>query len=311
MDPDQELESEDTPKQGRPPRHRSALLLGIAAAAGIIIGLIVVSFFSRPPTESEEATAPPAQKAEAPSREGSAAQEPDGTPSGGPAQAELSFDGTKPPAAEPPSELDAKTHQGRALPGDALAERSRLPVIGLPPNADRFDLEGLVFPQLSYCIYAGAYKDPLEASTTWSELDSNYLDAYIVPVEVKGNVAQSLFGVTKDGIWYRVLTGHFSSKEEARKTLGVMMEELPGYQPEIMRFPYAIECGRFLVPEEARMVTERLDQEGFFPYTQTFPTSDDRTLTRILVGCYFSLPGAEGQKQLLEGKEFSCEIVER
>jgi cell division septation protein DedD len=78
-----------------------------------------------------------------------------------------------------------------------------------------------------------------------------------------------------------------------------------------MRFPYAIECGRFLVPEEARMVTERLDQAGFFPYSQTFPTSDDRTLTRILVGCYFSMPRAEGQKQLLEGEEFPCEIVER
>ena len=181
----------------------------------------------------------------------------------------------------------------------------------LPPNADRFDLEGLVFPQLPYCIYTGAYKDPLEASTTWSELDSNYLDAYIVPVEVKGNVAQSLFGVTKDGTWYRVLTGHFSSKEEARKTLAVMMEELPGYQPEIMRFPYAVECGRFLDPEEARMVMERLDQAGFFPYTQKFPTNDDRTLARVLVGSHFSMQGAEGLKKLLEEKEFPCEIVER
>jgi hypothetical protein len=181
----------------------------------------------------------------------------------------------------------------------------------LPPNADDFDLEGLVFPQLPYCIYTGAYKDPLEASTTWSELDSNYLDAYIVPVEVKGNVAQSLFGVTKDGTWYRVMTGHFSSKEEARKTLGVMMVELPGYQPEIMRFPYAVDCGRFLLPEEARMITERLDQAGFFPYTQKFPTSEDTTVTRVLVGCFFSKAGAEGQKQLLEEQAFPCEIVER
>jgi hypothetical protein len=236
---------------------------------------------------------------------------PDGTQPSGSTEADPSLHGSTPPASEPSSELEAKTNQDRPPLHESLAARSRLPVISLPPNADRFDLEGLVFPQLPYCIYTGAYRDPVEASTTWSELDSNYLDAYIVPVEVKGNVAQSLFGVTKDGIWYRVLTGHFSSKEEARKTLGVMMEELPGYQPEIMRFSYAVDCGRFLVPEEARTVTERLDQAGFFPYTQTFPASEDRTLTRVLVGCFFSMAGAEGQKQLLEEKEFPCEIAER
>jgi hypothetical protein len=59
------------------------------------------------------------------------------------------------------------------------------------------------------------------------------------------------------------------------------------------------------------MVMERLDQAGFFPYSQRFPTSDDRTLTRVLVGSYFSIQGAEGLKKLLEEKEFPCEIVER
>ncbi len=186
-----------------------------------------------------------------------------------------------------------------------------MPAVDLPADADRFDLEALALPPLPYCIYTGAYKDYQEAATTQSELDSNYLAAYIVPIEIRGNVAQSLFGVTQDGLWYRVLTGHFSSKEEARKTLGVMMEELPGYQPEIMRFPYTLECGRFLAQEAARELADRLDKAGVFHYTQVYPTRDGRSVTRILVGCFFSEQGAKDQEGPLQEKGVSCTVAER
>jgi hypothetical protein len=186
-----------------------------------------------------------------------------------------------------------------------------MPLITLPSNPDNFDLEKIVLPPLPYCIYTDAYKNLKEAATTRSELDSNYLAAYIVPVEIKGNVAQSLFGVTQDGLWYRVMTGHFASKSEARKTLAVMMKELPGYQPEIMRFPYALECGRFLAPEEVRKLSDRLDQKGVFHYTQDYPTSEGKTFTRILVGCYFSERGAKAEAGRLQEKGFDCRVVER
>ena len=188
---------------------------------------------------------------------------------------------------------------------------SGMPIISLPADADRFELEAVLLPPLPYCIFVGAYKDFQEAATTQSELDSNYLTAYIIPVEIKGNVAQSLFGVTQDGLWYRVLTGHFTSKETARKTLALMMEELPGYQPEILRFPFTLECGRFLVAEQAQELSEKLDQESVFHYTQTYPTSDGKAVTRILVGAFFSRKGAEDQAGRLQGKGFSCQLTER
>ncbi len=215
------------------------------------------------------------------------------------------------PVGQPAAGAEAAAAPDRASSDAESYRPSGTPVISLPAEMDSFDLEAVVLPPLPYCIYAGAFKDFHEAATTQSELDSNYLAAYIVPVEIKGNVAQSLFGVTQDGLWYRVLTGHFSSKEEARKTLGVMMEELPGYQPEILRFPYTLECGRFLVPDQARSLTERLDQEDVFHYTQTFPTSNDKTLTRVLVGCFFSKQGAEDQAGRLQGKGFDCQAAER
>jgi hypothetical protein len=253
---------------------------------GILVGLVVVFFLVSP------------KKTEAPSPEAASGQRADPAQVSAPGQQPLSGSGV------------ATDEEGTHL-GEADDSRVSMPVITVPPEADHFDLEGLFFPPLPYSIYTGAYRTLKEAGTTLSELDSNYLAAYIVPVEVSGNVAQSLFGVTQDGTWYRVLTGHFGTKEDARKTLGLMMKELPGYQPEIMRFRFAVECGRFLDFEEARQLTNRLDQEGIFHYTQRYPTSDGRAVLRIMVGCYFSEQGARDRKQRLEGQGFSCGIAER
>ncbi len=305
VEPDQELENEDFSESGRPPRRRPALLLGLTAATGVLIGVIVFFLFSAPPEKDGQRPAPPTRQAESSDQPGRTKESPATDASSGAvgvASSSAERGSVESPPLFPPEKAPSEG------PFDL---RSSLPVITLPAEADRFDLESLRFPATPYCIYTGAHQDLQEAETTRSELESNYLSAYIVPVEVNGNVAQSLFGVTKDGTWYGVMTGHFGSKDEARNTLGLMMKELPGYQPEIMRFPYALECGRFLVPEEARALAEQLDQASLFPYTQTYPTNDGRSLTRVLSGCYFSEPYAQAQELILEGKGFSCQVVER
>ena len=279
IDPDHELEEEELPGPGRPPRNRSILVLGVAVLVGIVIA-VIVHFFMGSPKGTDTASRQPDPAQTAPNGE---------IPAGGQATAA-------------PEQVSSDEESYRP---------SGVPVISLPVDADSFELETVLLPPLPYCIFVGAYQDFQEAATTQSELDSNYLAAYISPVEIKGNVAQSLFGVTQDGLWYRVLTGHFGSKEAARKTLAVMMEELPGYQPEVLRFPYTLECGRFLVPEQARKLSERLDREGVFHYTQKYPTSTGKTLTRVLVGCFFSKKGAEDQTGPLQGKGFSCQVTER
>ncbi len=221
----------------------------------------------------------------------------------------------RPPEASPVDFAGEEATKSHASHGTNPERESSgppgMPVLSMAEDADSYELENLHLPPMPYCIYTDAYKDFEEAAMTQSELDSNYLPAYVVPVEIEGNIAQSLFGVTQDGLWYRVLTGHFGSKEEARETLRVMMEELPGYQPEIMRFQYTVECGRFLEPAEARSLSEKLDRENVFHYKQTFPTSDGRSLARILVGCHFSKKGAEETLARLREKGFSCVVSER
>jgi len=256
--------------------------LGVALLVGIVIAVIVF-FFMGGPKETDTAN-----------------RQPDATQTASGAETGEFPAGTQPTAALEQASSDQESHGS-----------SGMPIISLPANADSFELEAVMLPPLPYCIFVGAYKDFEEAAMTQSELDSNYLTAYIIPVEIKGNVAQSLFGVTQDGLWYRVLTGHFTSKETARKTLALMMEELPGYQPEILRFPYTLECGRFLAIEQAQELSEKLHQESVFHYTQTYPTSDGKAVTRILVGAFFSRKGAEDQAGRLQGKGFSCQLTER
>jgi len=175
----------------------------------------------------------------------------------------------------------------------------------IPAAADEASLRQLSLPPLPYSIYAGAFKSVEEAQTTQREHVSNYLPGYILPIEVKGEIAQSLFGVTQDGAWYAVLIGHFASKDAARKTLGRMMKDRAEGQPEIMQFPYALECGRTLEETQSLQLADRLSQAGFFPYTQDYPVEDGRVLTRVMVGCHFSEIGASPLKDLLEQKGFS------
>jgi cell division septation protein DedD len=279
------MEESEPSGSGRPPRNWLKLLLGAAACAGVAVALFLV--FSVP-AKKEVA------KGERPSLQPS-----------DPARA------ASPPDPMPSNETDAPTTAGLAPSESGSPRTPAMPVVSLPGDAEQSDLENVVLPSLPYSIYLGAHKDFQEAATTQSELESNYLTAYVVPIRIKGNASQSLFGVTQDGSWYRVLTGHFGSKEEARNTLGFLMAELPGYQPEILRLPYAVECGRFLEPEDARELAEKLDKKDVFSYTQTYPTTDGRSLTRVLVGCFFSERGAQDQAEQLRKIGFSCSVAER
>jgi cell division septation protein DedD len=296
-DPSFAPEDDPTPDRS-PPRKRSLLLLGLTAITGIVVGLSIVYFLFLSPMRRKAETPSPQVRVPAP-----------GTPaqpeaSGQPSPATLSTEGLSPSDQPPPGQ------EGRAE-DETKGKEPPLPLIDLPAGAGRADLEAIIPSPVPYTIYAGAYRGLQEAETTQRELRSNYLSAYIVPVRVEGNIAQSLFGVTQDGTWYLVLTGHYVSKDQARQSLGRMTEELPGYQPEIMRFPFAIECGRFLVQERAGKLMEQLTQAGLFPYSRTYPTGDGRVLTRVLVGCYYSQQGAQPPKKRLEEKGFPCRIVER
>ncbi len=194
---------------------------------------------------------------------------------------------------------------------EASSMESSIPSLYISIDADQQDLNDLPLPNMPYSIYVGAYLDLKECETTQRELISNLLPAYILPIDIHDKVGQSLFGVTEDGKWCRVLVGHFGTKQESRKTLSVMMNYGTTDQLEIMRFTYAIECGRFLDTQEADKLFTKLTQDGFHPYEQTYPVDPQGSLSRILVGCFFSSQGAHTLKGTLDTKGYSCKIVQR
>ena len=294
-----------------PPRKRSGLFIALAGVVVIFLGILALFFRTNSP---DNQTGKPDTGVQA------------GRDASGVVPEESLPDASQTPTSTTP----AVTQMKKSLPSESPSEQtgdkgenektvnpedfytdSSLPLVQVSEQGDGGALEQISLPPLPYSIYIGAYKDFNESQTTQRELQSNFLPAYIVPVDVKGNVAQSLFGVTQDGVWYRILVGHYSSKEEARKTLGRMMSKRPEGQPEIMQFAYALDCGRFFQRGNADQLMEELVQKNFFPYAQSYPTEDGRTLTRILVGCYFSSQGALLQKNLLDEQGFSCTVDQR
>lgn len=275
--------------QGSTPRKRLPLALGILALIAVVAVFIILSWLPR--STGTKTVAPPQQDAETHPEQ--VLTEAFSSSS----SAETAQQMADPRAAEQPS--------------GALPEGEHLESIQVPVQVTQTDLDGLALPPYPYSIYMGGYKEREEAETALREHLSRSLPAYIVPVLVEGSIAQSLFGVTQDGLWYRVLVGQYSSIEPARETLKLVMKELSSYQPEIIKFGYALECGRFLELEDANQLSARMASQALFPYLQTYPTSDGRRLHRILVGCFFSRQGALPLKSELELKGYSCRIAQR
>ena len=87
-----------------------------------------------------------------------------------------------------------------------------------------------------------------------------------------------------------------------------MMEELPGYQPEILRFPYTLECGRFLVPDQARELVGEAGPGGRLPLHTEIP--HERRQDPHSSPCRLFLLQRRARKTrqgALQGKGFSCQ----
>jgi len=298
--------------QGRSPRKRSGFLIVGGLITLVAMGVLALFFRINSPNNQTETTASVTTTREV---TGLADSQVPSRPSEEktPPRHSQSSSTTTLPAKEGASLFTATgaDEQGDFSFQENLLSTQNVAPVEVPEGEDVVVTGGVRLPLRPYSIYVGAYKELEESETTERELLSNYLPAYIVPVDIQGSVAQSLFGVSQDGIWYRIMVGNFTSKEDARETLGRMMKERPEGQPEIMRFDYAVECGRFLDDEQAGKLTAELIQKNFFPYEQTYPTTDGRILTRILVGCHFSEQGARSEKNVLEEKGVSCKIVQR
>jgi cell division septation protein DedD len=299
----------ETLPPGTPPRKRAGLFLIAASLGGIILGLLAVLYFANS-EKPERMNSPPVPLQ---TSAGTAGQDDNEISETSPLKSTV--DSEKPPQ---PAEIPEGDRKG----GEPYPSRERhaqkaastlpdLPVISVPQDSPLDELDDIKFPPLPYSIFHGAYKSLQEAETTQRELQSNFIPSYIVPVAIEGLVAQSLYGISNDGIWYRIFIGHFPTQQDTREFLGTFMEDRPDDQPEIMKFSFANECGRFLESGPAEELTQRLEQEGFSPYRQTYPTREGGTLIRILVGCYFSEQGAHEKKEQLEGRGYSCRIVER
>lgn len=117
---------------------------------------------------------------------------------------------TPPPAATPaPTQAASPASQNN---DEELARQESAPAAGGPP-AGEVKASGIEAPRAepsadegNYTLQVGSFNNQAEANERVAKLGSLGINAYVARVEIP-----------KRGIWYRVQTGSFSSREEAAR----------------------------------------------------------------------------------------------
>jgi cell division protein FtsN len=272
----------------------------------------ITIFQSSPPTASVSPKAQPS-----PEKPAATEKKTDHTnlaSSGPPKTVESSKEAATQPVPQSPTENTplSKASSGQPIPAVDSQKKGPEEVEKPPPPPQPKTEQSLTATEgLPYTIYAGVFKTQGDAQTTLRELATINCQAFILPLQVSGSIAQSLYGISQDGYWYRVFIGSFPNKEIAREEIGEIFEKLPSYQLEIMKFPYALECGRFLETGPAEHMMHGLEKDGFFPYSQTYQDKEGATIHRVLAGVFFSEHGALATKKDLERKGYNCAVSRR
>ena len=298
-------------------RRRFPLYLAIGTIVLLVFMVILsllkqIEIFPSLPTASVEPRAqPPSKEPIAAQGAGNASPGTSGSPAG--EQSTTQAVGVPVPQSSGQGTAIAPDRVGEPVP--AMESQGQVPQEGAEKaisSAQSKKEESLgIIVETPYTIYAGAFKSLADAQITLRELATHYFQGFVVPGQVAGNVAQSLYRVSQDGFWYRVFIGNFPSREQTREKIKEVIEKLPAYQLEIMKFPYAIECGHFQDSEPSQQMMQRLGKDGFFPYSLTNQDKAGTTVYRVLAGLFFSENGAQALAKDLAAKGYTCKLARR
>jgi len=182
---------------------------------------------------------------------------------------------------EPPSETPVLA----ALAKHAIEFAEDKPEESLPQNPPSMAAS---FP---YSLILGSSPYPNQAEEGVSHLRRMGIDAYWVEVELS------------IGVWYRIYTGYFSTREEAEKFKG----EKGLKNAEVKEVPYTNLIGAYASSQEAQAQLQGLKRQGFSPYVVEAPPGT----YRVLIGAFYSDDRARRQYGELKEKGIRSEIVRR
>jgi len=199
------------------------------------------------------------------------------------------------PSPEPPGSAPAvETGKGVEPEDDAGPFSRRMEgasVAGMPRVNETADPlpSDVRYP---WSILLASFKEQDRAERALETYRDRSIQAYWVPVDLQ-----------EQGVWYRVFTGHFSSRKEAAAFLKT--EGLEGAQVKSTRF--ASLAGVFRDKRVSAAMEERLRAMGWRPYGITKTDGGHR----LYAGTFYTMEGAEALCVELRSRGLECQAVER
>ncbi len=200
-------------------------------------------------------------------------------------------DSSPEPAESAPVEETGKGVEGNDDAGPFSKGMEGASVPETPPGTETADSlpSGVRYP---WSILLASFKEQDPAERALETYHDRGIQAYWVPVDLQ-----------EQGIWYRVFTGHFSSRKEAAAFLKT--EGLDGAQVKSTRF--ASLAGVFRDKREFAAMEERLHAMGWRPYGITAADGGHR----LYAGTFYTVEGAEALCVELRSRGLDCRAVER
>lgn len=146
---------------------------------------------------------------------------------------------------------------------------------------------------LPYSLYLGSASAqfPERARDGMAQLRRKGIDPYWVEVELS------------KGVWYRIYTGSFSSREEAES----FKKEKGLKKAEIKEVPYANLIGVYGSPKGAQWQIEALREKELWPYVAEAPPGT----YRVFVGAFHGEERARRQQAQLTAEGIESDVVRR
>ena len=143
-----------------------------------------------------------------------------------------------------------------------------------------------------YSIYLGSFRTLERAKKAISQYSKRGLSPYCSKVDFR-----------EKGIWFRVFAGHFQDRRKAEK-----FKELHRLKEgTVKKTAYANLIGTYKESSELENKQLSLKRSGYFPYV----IKGENGESRLYVGAFITIEGAEQQYHDLESRGIQSEIVKR
>ena len=143
-----------------------------------------------------------------------------------------------------------------------------------------------------YSIYLGSFRTQERAKKAISQYSKRGLSPYCSKVDFR-----------EKGTWYRVFAGHFQDRKKAEK----FKERHRLREGTVKKTAYANLIGTYKESSELENKQLSLKRSGYFPYV----IKGENGESRLYVGAFITIEGAEQQYHDLKSRGIQSEIVKR